>query len=314
LLLVTLLLFNAAANEALPVFLSRLMPETHAIILSVTCVLLFGEILPSAVFTGKAQLAIAAALVPLVRCLIVLSSPIAWPISKVLDWLLGEDHDVTRYKRKELKALVALQQNKHPMPRQGFMARFTPARRRESRMTNGGGHYGSFDATAALDSSSSPPYTPPPHQYTSHLGTHLHVDEVTIIHGALDLSTKTVLDVMVPWYDVFMLEIDTHLDPNVLANILSSGFSRIPVYSGHRMNVVGLLLVKRLIVLDPEDARPIRDLMLKKPMVVSPDFSCYALLNEFQKGRSHMALITEDVDYVQVDIYIYTTRHHIMDI
>ncbi|KAJ0388730.1 hypothetical protein ATCC90586_010708 [Pythium insidiosum] len=47
-LLVTLMLVNAGANEALPIFLSRLVPESVSIILSVTCVLLFGEILPSA--------------------------------------------------------------------------------------------------------------------------------------------------------------------------------------------------------------------------------------------------------------------------
>ena len=51
-LLVTLLLCNAGANEALPIFLDRLVSPTNAILLSVTCVLIFGEILPSAVMPG----------------------------------------------------------------------------------------------------------------------------------------------------------------------------------------------------------------------------------------------------------------------
>ena len=42
LLLVTLLLVNAAAMEALPIFLDRLMSPTSAILLSVTAVLFFG--------------------------------------------------------------------------------------------------------------------------------------------------------------------------------------------------------------------------------------------------------------------------------
>ena len=42
LLLVTLLLVNAAAMEALPIFLDRLVSPTIAIILSVTAVLFFG--------------------------------------------------------------------------------------------------------------------------------------------------------------------------------------------------------------------------------------------------------------------------------
>lgn len=46
LLLVTLLLVNAAAMEALPIFLDRLVSPTIAIILSVTAVLFFGGRLP----------------------------------------------------------------------------------------------------------------------------------------------------------------------------------------------------------------------------------------------------------------------------
>jgi hypothetical protein len=42
-LLVTLLLANAAAMEALPIFLDKMVPEWLAIILSVTAVLFFGE-------------------------------------------------------------------------------------------------------------------------------------------------------------------------------------------------------------------------------------------------------------------------------
>ena len=43
LLLVTLLLANAVAVEAMPVFLSKITSEIVAIIVSVTAVLLFGE-------------------------------------------------------------------------------------------------------------------------------------------------------------------------------------------------------------------------------------------------------------------------------
>lgn len=48
-LLVTLLLCNAAAMEALPLFLDRLADPVSAILISVTAVLVFGEILPQAV-------------------------------------------------------------------------------------------------------------------------------------------------------------------------------------------------------------------------------------------------------------------------
>jgi metal transporter CNNM len=52
-LLVTLLLMNAVAYECLPLFLDELMPTYLTILFSVTVLLVFGEILPSAIFTGE---------------------------------------------------------------------------------------------------------------------------------------------------------------------------------------------------------------------------------------------------------------------
>lgn len=48
-LLVTLLLCNACAMEALPLFLDSLADPLTAIVVSVTAVLVFGEVLPQAV-------------------------------------------------------------------------------------------------------------------------------------------------------------------------------------------------------------------------------------------------------------------------
>jgi len=109
LLLVTLLLFNTVANEALPVFLDELVPPWAAVLLSVSVVLVCGEILPSAVFTGPNQFAIASALVPVVRTLKVLFFVVAKPLAMMLDRMIKEDSDATRkYSRAELRALLAL--------------------------------------------------------------------------------------------------------------------------------------------------------------------------------------------------------------
>lgn len=59
-LLCTLLIYNAAATEALPIFLDALVPSWAAVAISVTLVLLFGEVIPTALFTGPNQMAIAA--------------------------------------------------------------------------------------------------------------------------------------------------------------------------------------------------------------------------------------------------------------
>jgi Cyclin M transmembrane N-terminal domain len=55
-LLVTLLILNALAYETLPLFLDKMVPGWLAIVLSTTIVLLFGEIVPSAIFIGYVTL------------------------------------------------------------------------------------------------------------------------------------------------------------------------------------------------------------------------------------------------------------------
>jgi metal transporter CNNM len=106
LLLVTLLIGNAAAMEALPIFLNQLIPEYAAIILSVTFVLIFGEIIPQALFT-KHRLTIGSALAPLVWVLQCICFPVSYPIALLLDFFLGKDHP-TIYRRAELKELTTL--------------------------------------------------------------------------------------------------------------------------------------------------------------------------------------------------------------
>lgn len=88
-LLVTLFLFNASANEALPVFLDEMLPPVSAIIVATFSVLVFGEILPSAIFGGAKQVRIAATMSPLVWVLLAIFSPIAYPIARLLDATLG---------------------------------------------------------------------------------------------------------------------------------------------------------------------------------------------------------------------------------
>nr|XP_022294632.1 DUF21 domain-containing protein At4g33700-like isoform X1 [Crassostrea virginica] len=106
LLLVTLLLANAAAVEAMPIFLDRISSPVIAIVVSVTAVLLFGEVVPQAICT-RFGLAIGATLAPVVYILMGLLFVIAWPLSKLLDCVLGEDHG-TFFRRAQLKVLVDL--------------------------------------------------------------------------------------------------------------------------------------------------------------------------------------------------------------
>ncbi|KAJ2809371.1 hypothetical protein H4R20_000181 [Coemansia guatemalensis] len=122
-------------------------------------------------------------------------------------------------------------------------------------------------------------------------GGNLSADEVTIIRGALELGEKRVVEVMTQLRNVYMVDIDARLDRKLLTEMLRQGHSRVPVYEGERANVVGVLLVKSLILLDPDDAVPVRDAKITGIPLVTPDVSLHDILNAFQEGGSHMAVV-----------------------
>ena len=64
------------------------------------------------------------------------------------------------------------------------------------------------------------------------------------------------------------------LDNTLMAEILACGHSRVPVFhSGNRRNVMGLLLVKRLLPVSPADQRKARIFITcRQNPSVSPQF------------------------------------------
>ncbi|KAL4818496.1 hypothetical protein BDW67DRAFT_8021 [Aspergillus spinulosporus] len=119
-------------------------------------------------------------------------------------------------------------------------------------------------------------------------------DEVTIITAVLDLKAKPVREIMTPMERVFTMPSNAVLDEKTMELILSAGFSRIPVHSpGSPGDFLGMLLVKTLITYDPEDAKRVEEFVLATLPETSPDTSCLDILNYFQEGHSHMALVSE---------------------
>merc|ERR1719233_2454013 len=113
-----------------------------------------------------------------------------------------------------------------------------------------------------------------------------------IMQGALDFSKLTVQSVMTEWESVFSLSSDANLDFDTLEKIFKSGHSRVPVVARdarfERQHVIGLLFVKDLILLDPEDELPVRNIIdtfrhdLKH---IDINTSVKTVMDEFRHGR-----------------------------
>lgn len=94
--------------ETLPIFLSFMMTDFLAVIISVLLMLIFGEVIPQAVCIGPNQFKIASFLSSFVKVIIIVLSPLAWPISKLLDKILGYHNKKKKLKDEDLKSLITL--------------------------------------------------------------------------------------------------------------------------------------------------------------------------------------------------------------
>ncbi|XP_068222441.1 unextended protein-like [Palaemon carinicauda] len=103
-LLCTLLLGNVLVNATLTILMDDLTSGLVAIICSTAGIVVFGEIVPQAICT-RYGLAVGARSIWIVKIFMFITGPASYPISKVLDFLLGEEFGVS-YDRERLKELL----------------------------------------------------------------------------------------------------------------------------------------------------------------------------------------------------------------
>ncbi|KAI5746882.1 hypothetical protein M8J77_008550 [Diaphorina citri] len=129
----------------------------------------------------------------------------------------------------------------------------------------------------------------------------LKKDEVKIISGALELSRKRVEHIMTVLADCYMLDINTTLNFDVIAEIVRTGYSRVPVYEHKRSNVVYVLFTKDLAVIDPDDNIPLRNVITFIPQEiysVPVGTTLDVLLKNFKTGiKGHMAFVQQTDEY-----------------
>jgi len=120
-----------------------------------------------------------------------------------------------------------------------------------------------------------------------------------VMKGALEMKDKNVQSVMTPLEDVYMLPESTRLSFKVVREIFEQGFSRVPVFRGERQVIVGLLFVKDLIFVDPEDETALTSLLsifARGLQIVEETDSLDDVLRTFKQGHGHLALVRRGDD------------------
>ncbi|XP_056146716.1 LOW QUALITY PROTEIN: metal transporter CNNM4-like [Lampris incognitus] len=234
-LLCSLLLGNVLVNTTLTILLDDLIGSgLGAVVASTVGIVIFGEIVPQAL-CSRHGLAVGASTILCTKFFMLLTFPLSFPVSKLLDVLLGQEIG-TVYNREKLVEMLKVTE----------------------------------------------PYND------------LVKEEMNMIQGALELRTKTVEGVMTPLSNCFMIQADAVLDFNTMSEIMESGYTRIPVYDDERSNIVDILYVKDLAFVDPDDCTTLKTItkFYNHPVhFVFHDTKLDAMLEEFKKGKSHLAIV-----------------------
>ncbi|CAB1438241.1 unnamed protein product [Pleuronectes platessa] len=234
-LLCSLLLGNVLVNTTLTILLDGLIGSgLGAVVASTVGIVIFGEIVPQAL-CSRHGLAVGANTILLTKFFMLLTFPVSFPVSKLLDVLLGQEIG-TVYNREKLVEMLKVTE----------------------------------------------PYND------------LVKEEMNMIQGALELRNKTVEDVMTPIGNCYMIQADAVLDFNTMSEIMESGYTRIPVYDDERSNIVDILYVKDLAFVDPDDCTTLKTItkFYNHPVhFVFHDTRLDAMLEEFKKGKSHLAIV-----------------------
>ena len=120
----------------------------------------------------------------------------------------------------------------------------------------------------------------------------IDADEERIVHGALQFSHLRVRNVMTEADQVVMCDENQRLNDDFFIEINGSGFSRIPVFSGNRNNIVGILYVKDLLI-EHEDisVKDTEEAFEKGYLRVKGGELLDSVLAKMLKPKQHMAIV-----------------------
>jgi len=118
-------------------------------------------------------------------------------------------------------------------------------------------------------------------------------EDTEILEGIIKFGNIQVVDIMTSRVDIVDLDIKVNYR-QLLDLIIKSGYSRIPVYSGTRDNIKGLLYSKDLLPHLDKPANFRWQSLVRQAYYVPETKKIDDLLNEFQENKVHLAIVVDE--------------------
>jgi CBS domain containing-hemolysin-like protein len=121
----------------------------------------------------------------------------------------------------------------------------------------------------------------------------LNLEEKDMIRGVVELSEKSVKEVIVPRIDVVFISATTPTQ-ELLATVTECGHSRYPVYEETIDNVIGILYVKDVLRHSFKNNEINLAEIIRKPFFVPESKKLDSLLREFKRRKVHIAVAVDE--------------------
>ena len=117
-------------------------------------------------------------------------------------------------------------------------------------------------------------------------------EEKKILKGIVNFGNVETRQIMCPRVDVFALE-SNQTKNDIVDELISNGFSRVPVFEDNLDKILGVLYVKDLLPhLEKDDFDWIS--LLRKPLYIPENKKLDDLLTEFKTKKIHMAIVVDE--------------------
>ena len=117
-------------------------------------------------------------------------------------------------------------------------------------------------------------------------------EEKKILKGIVNFGNVETRQIMCPRVDVFALEANKGMN-EIIDELISNGFSRVPVFEDNLDKIQGVLYVKDLLPhLEKENFNWTS--LLRKPLYIPENKKLDDLLTEFKTKKIHMAIVVDE--------------------
>ena len=117
-------------------------------------------------------------------------------------------------------------------------------------------------------------------------------EEKKILKGIVNFGNVETRQIMCPRVDVFALEANKDMN-EIIDELISNGFSRVPVFEDNLDKIQGVLYVKDLLPhLEKENFN--WTTLLRKPLYIPENKKLDDLLTEFKTKKIHMAIVVDE--------------------